>query len=411
MIPYYQKIINKEIHTVQQLNKLLTKHINEDRFPGIQWQINIKDEIYSGKLGYNNLQTKEPILDNTIYRIWSMTKPVVAIAALQLLEKNIIALDDSVTKYLPEFSNLKVLKNKNSPIDDVEDLKIKPTIEDLFLHTAGFSYNFLANPIGKKYDEVKLFHSDTTTLEEEIIKLSEIPLLYQPKERWVYSVSMDVLGRILEVKLEDSLQNILQKNIFDPLEMHETKFTIPLDAEHRVMKTYEYDQVNSQLHELKNEPQKIGNYKYPLYENNYARGGHGLFSTISDFSIFTKMLHTGKSIKGHQILENKTLKLMHTNALEDYFFPIEIPTIGIVRDVNYVNDLKAYGWGYGCRTLMSLSKNNNLGSIGEFGWAGAASTYFLVDNSKEMSALIMTQVLNGSPELKKDFYKFIYTNF
>ena len=396
---------------MDRLNKIFTKHIDGGRFPGVQWQINIKDKIYSGKIGYNNIETKEPILDNTIYRIWSMTKPVVAIAALQLLEKNKLNLDDLVTKYLPEFSNLKVLKNKNSEIEEVEELKTNPTIKDLFLHTAGFSYNFLADPIGKKYDEIKLFHSDTTTLEEEIMKLVEVPLLHQPRTNWVYSVSMDVLGRILEVILNDSLQNILQKNIFDPLEMNETNFTIPFDSENRLMQTYEYNQINDKLTHLKNDPQKIGNFKYPLFEKNYARGGHGLFSTISDFSIFAKMLHTGKSMNGRTILENKTLKLMHTNALDDYYFPIEIPSIGIVRDVNYVNDLKAYGWGLGCRTLMDLEKNNNLGSLGEFGWAGAASTYFLVDNNKDMSALLMTQVLSGNPELKNDFYKFIYTNF
>ena len=396
---------------MDRLNKIFTKHIDGGRFPGVQWQINIKDETYSGKVGYNNIETEEPILDNTIYRIWSMTKPVVAIAALQLLEKNKLNLDDLVTKYLPEFSNLKVLKNKNSEIEEVEELKINPTIKDLFLHTAGFSYNFLADPIGRKYDEIKLFHSDTTTLEEEIMKLAEVPLLHQPRTNWVYSVSMDVLGRILEVILKDSLQNILQKNIFDPLGMNETNFTIPFDSENRLMQTYEYNQINDKLTHLKNDPQKIGNFKYPLFEKNYARGGHGLFSTISDFSIFAKMLHTGKSMNGYTILENKTLKLMHTNALDDYYFPIEIPSIGIVRDVNYVNDLNAYGWGFGCRTLMDLEKNNNLGSLGEFGWAGAASTYFLIDNNKDMSALLMTQVLSGSPELKNDFYKFIYTNF
>ncbi len=396
---------------MDQLNKIFTKHIDEGRFPGIQWRINIKNEVYSGKVGYNNIETKEPVLDNSIYRIWSMTKPVVAVAALQLLEKNKIQLDDLITKYLSEFANLKALKNINSPIDDVENLKINPTIKDLLLHTAGFSYNFLEDPVGKKYDSIKLFHSDTTTLEEEIKKLAEVPLLCQPRDKWVYSVSMDVLGRILEVVLNDTLQNILQKNIFDPLEMNETKFTVNLNSEHRLMQTYEFDQKNSKLHEQKIEPQKIGNYKYPLYEKNYARGGHGLFSTISDYSIFAKMLHTGKSMSGHNILKEETLNLMSKNALDDYFFPIEIPSIGIVRDENYVNDLQAYGWGLGCRTLMDPSKNNNLGSEGEFGWAGAASTYFLVDNSKEMTALLMTQVLNGSPELKNDFYQFIYTNF
>ena len=108
---------------MDRLNKIFTTHIDGGIFPGVQWQINIKDETYSGKVGYNNIETKEPILDNTIYRIWSMTKPVVAIAALQLLEKNKLNLDDLVTKYLPEFSNLKVLKNKNSEIEEVEDVE------------------------------------------------------------------------------------------------------------------------------------------------------------------------------------------------------------------------------------------------------------------------------------------------
>ena len=396
---------------MEELNKMLAKHVDEGRFPGIQWQINIRDKTYYGKVGYNNIENKAPVLDNTIYRIWSMTKPVVAVAALQLLEQNKIQLDGLVTEYLPEFSNLKVLKNTDSSIDDVEDLRISPTIKDLFMHTAGFSYNFLADPVGRQYDKIKLFHSDTTTLEQEIKKLAKVPLLYQPKAKWVYSVSMDVLGRIIEVVLNDTLQDILQKNIFDPLDMNETKFTVPLDSEHRLMQTYEFDQENSKLQGQKIEPQKIGNYKYPLYEKNYARGGHGLFSTISDYSIFARMLHTGKSINGHKILNEKTLSLMSTNALDDSLFPIEIPSIGMVRDENYVNDLRAYGWGLGCRTLLDPSKNNNLGSPGEFGWAGAAATYFLVDNSKEMTALVMTQVLNASPELKNDFYKFVYSNF
>ena len=207
------------------------------------------------------------------------------------------------------------------------------------------------------------------------------------------------------------LQNILQQNIFNPLEMNETKFTIPLDAEERVMQTYEYDPIKLKLFEQIPGAQKIRNYKYPLYEKNYARGGHGLFSTINDYSIFANMLHTGKTRDGHTILENKTLKLLSTNALDKHYFPIEIASIGVIKDENYVNGLEAYGWGLGCRTLMDPSRNNNLGSVGEFGWAGAAATYFLVDNSKEMSAIIMTQVLNASPDLNKDFYKFIYTNF
>ena len=130
----------------------------------------------------------------------------------------------------------------------------------------------------------------------------------------------------------------------------------------------------------------------------------------TDYNVFTKMLHTGKSEKGEQILKEQTLKLISTNLLESKFFPIEIATIGVVKDENYINGLEAYGWGLGCRTLLDPSKQNNLGSIGEFGWGGAASTYFLVDNKKNLSATIMTQVLFGNPDLTRDFYKYIYSN-
>ena len=123
------------------------------------------------------------------------------------------------------------------------------------------------------------------------------------------------------------------------------------------------------------------------------------------------MLHDGKSEEGKTIIKENSLKLMRTNALESKYFPIEIASIGIEQNENYTNDLEAYGWGFGFRTLMNPIKNNNLGSVGEFGWAGAASTYFLVDNEKKMTALLMTQVLSGNPNLKKDFYKFIYSNF
>ena len=396
---------------IKELNNLLSKYIDDGFFPGIQWQINIKNEQYSGKYGFNNIETKEDVLDNSLYRIWSMTKPIVAVAALQLIEENKLNLEDPITEYLSEFNDLKVIKKEEDSIKDVEKLNQYPTIKDLFLHTAGFSYNFLADPVGKEYDKLGLFNSDTTTLEEEIKILAKAPLLFEPNKSWRYSVSMDVLARIIEVVRGDSLQNILQQKIFSPLDMKDTGFTVSEENQHRVMVSYEFDPLKMKLTELISDPQKIGNYGYPLNVNSYARGGHGLFSSLNDYAIFAKMLHTGKSEKGEQILNDQTLKLISTNFLDPKFFPIEIASIGIIKDENYVNGLEAYGWGLGCRTLLDPSKQNNLGSIGEFGWAGAASTYFLIDNSKNLSATIMTQVLFGNPELLRDFYKFIYSNF
>ena len=395
---------------INELNNLLSQYVDKGFFPGVQWQINIDDNVYAGKYGLNNIDTKQEVFDNSIYRIWSMTKPIVAIVALKLVEEKKINLDDPITEYLPEFNDLQVMVREDGAVEDVERVNQYPTIKDLFLHTAGFSYNFLADPVGKQYDQLLLFNSDTTTLEEEIRILAKAPLLFQPQKSWRYSVSMDVLARIVEIVRGDSLQNILKREIFDPLNMNDTAFTVSSENQHKVMASYEYDPVKNKLSELISDPQKIGNYGYPLNISSYARGGHGLFSTLNDYAAFARMLHTGKSDDGYQILNADTLKLISTNFLEKKYFPIEIATIGIVKDENYVNGLEAYGWGLGCRTLLDPSKQHNLGSVGEFGWAGAASTYFLVDNSKKLSATIMTQVLFGNPDLHRDFYKYIYTN-
>ena len=403
--------MNTNYRKAEELNNLLSKYVDQGYFPGIQWKIDINNKIYVGKYGLNNIENHQGVLDNSIYRIWSMTKPIIAVAALQLVEENLINLQDPITEFLPEFIDLKVISKEDGEIDNVEKINHYPTIEDLLLHTAGFSYNFLADPVGKEYDKLKLFNSSVTTLEEEIKILAKAPLLFQPKKSWRYSVSMDVLARIIEIVRGDSLQNILYQRIFSPLKMKDTGFSVSQDNQYRVMTSYEFDPIKMKLSELISDPQKIGNYGYPLNVDSYARGGHGIFSSIDDYAIFSKMLHTGKSEEGEKILNTKILKLMYTNFLDSKYLPIEIATIGIVKDENYVNGLEAYGWGLGCRTLIDPSKQNNLGSIGEFGWAGAASTYFLVDNNKNLSATIMTQVLFGNPDLSREFYKFIYSNF
>ena len=396
---------------MDELNLIFQEYINQGKYPGIQWQIAHKNISYEGKVGYKNLETKEKIQEDTLYRIWSMTKPIIAIAAMQLVEKNLMKLNDPINLYLPEFSDLKVLDNEEEIITNIIQLEKQPTIKDLLLHTAGFSYNFLADPVGKEYDQIKLFNSSTSSLEEEVRLLAKIPLLYHPSSKWRYSVSMDVLGRILEVVLKSPLQDILKNQIFLPLGMHDTNFYISETNASRLMQSYEYNLLENKLTEHILDAQKIGTYGYPLHNKNYARGGHGLFSTIKDYILFAEMLHSGRSEEGNEIISKNTIDYMTTNLLNLSLFPIEIASVGIIKDENYINDLEPYGWGLGFRTLINPTKNNNLGSKGEFGWAGAASTYFLVDSKKEISAVLMTQVLNGDPSLKNHFYKFIYTHF
>ena len=396
---------------MENLNDIFNQYVESGKYPGIQWKIIQNNSINAGLVGYKNLEKKEILLPDTIYRIWSMTKPVVAIAAMQLVESGVLNLEDSIDYYLPEFSNIKVLKRLDSKITDVVSLEKQPTIKDLLLHTAGFSYNFMADPVGYEYDKINLFSSSNSTLEEEIKLLSTLPLLSQPSTMWRYSVSMDVLGRILEVIKQNSLQDILNNQIFNPLEMNKTAFNVLDENRSLLINTYEFDPLQNKLTEHILEPQRIGNYGHPVNNNNFARGGHGLYSTLEDFMKFVEMLQTGKSKDGKKIIDKKIIDLMTKNHLKDKLFPIEILNIATIKDENYTNDLDGYGWGLGFRSLINPEKNNNLGNIGEFGWSGAAATYFLVDPKKEISAVLMTQVLNGDISLKKDFYKFIYTNY
>ena len=396
---------------MKDLQKIIDQHIENGLYPGVEWKINHKDNIFKGKLGYLNLESKQPIVTDTIYRIWSMTKPIISIVALQLIEEKKITLNDPITDYLPQFANLKVIKNIDGTIADLIDVEKMPTIKDLLSHTAGFSYNFIGDTLGREYDRVGLFHSATTTLEEEINLLATLPLLYQPSKEWVYSVSVDVLARIIEIVTKSSLQSELKKRIFGPLEMKNTGFTVDSLKYESLMTHYEFDPLKKKLHDPLLRSQKIAGYGYPINQSTYARGGHGLYSTLNDYAKFAQMLLTGKTKNDVTIISKSMLTQATTNHLENHFLPLTI--INFDMDIaTYLedNDLAPYGWGLGFRVMIDLNKADGIGSIGEFGWAGAAATYFLVDPKNDLTAILMTQVLGADNILKKDFFKEIYKN-
>jgi len=393
---------------MHNLKNLFTQHIDAGLYPGVEWKIIHQNSIFEGRLGYLDFSSKKSLGTNSLYRIWSMTKPVISVVILQLIEEKKIKLDDIITEYLPQFKNLKVLKTRDSNISDTVHIKNIPTIKDLLLHTAGFSYNFLGDAVAKEYDRVGLFHSNNTTLEDEINLLSTLPLLCQPSTEWVYSVAVDVLARIIEVITKEKLQSVLEKRIFQPLEMIDTSFMLDPSKLDRLMTSYEFDPLHKKLNDPSENTQKIGGYGYPTNSATYARGGHGLFSSLEDYSKFAQMLLTGKTKTGEIIISQSMLSLATTNHLSSSFFPLEIKNFDV--DVLEENDLEPYGWGLGFRVMMDIDKINGIGSIGEFGWAGAAATYFLVDPKNDLTAVLMTQVLGAENILKKDFVKTIYQN-
>ena len=388
---------------MDNLSRLLEKYIESKKFPGIEWIIKYNKKKYSGCIGYLNFENKEKLNENCSYRIWSMTKPIISIIILQLIEERKIKFEDPINLYLPTFNNLKVLKANAKSINEVKDVEKQPTIKDLLLHTAGFSYNFLGDIVAEEYHNIGLFYSDQTTLEKEIETLSNIPLLYEPGTRWVYSVSVDILARIVEVVENTSLEFQLKKRIFDPLEMKNTGFSINLNDQ-KLMTSYHYNNISNELVKPNVNPRYISNYGYPTNGKNYARGGIGLYSTASDYLKFAEMLQTGLSLKGEKILSIEILKSATQNQIPNSFIPYQIKNFDI-KDLDE-NVFAPYGWGYGFRVYI---QNSHFKNKGEFGWGGAASTYFLVDCKHKLSAVLMTQVFQGDPGLHKDFYKFIYS--
>jgi len=388
---------------MENLPRILETYIESKKFPGIEWIIKLDEKKYSGSIGYLNLENKEKLNANCSYRIWSMTKPIISIVILQLIEEKKIKFEDPINLYLPSFNNLKVLKENAKSIEDIKNVENNPTIKDLLLHTAGFSYNFLGDIIAEEYHNIGLFYSNESTLEKEIDTLSNIPLLYEPGTRWVYSVSVDILARIIEVVENTLLEFQLKKRIFDPLEMHNTGFSINVNNQ-KLMKSYHYNNVNKKLVKPDVNPRYISNYGYPINGKNFARGGIGLFSTANDYLLFADMLQTGLSQKGEKIISIEMLKNATQNQISKSFLPYQIKNFDIkVLDENVFDP---YGWGYGFRVHL---QNNNFNNKGEFGWGGAANTYFLVDPKYKLSAVLMTQVFQGDPNLHKDFYNYIYS--
>ncbi len=390
---------------MENISALFKHYIDSQKYQGIEWIIQKNEKKYFGSLGYLNIENKIKLTENTIYRIWSMTKPIISIVILQMVEEKVLKFNDPINLFLPIFNNLRVLNENSNSITDIKQLKKMPTIKDLLLHTAGFSYNFLGDIIAEEYHKAELFYSEDTTLEQEINTLANIPLLYEPGSRWVYSVSVDVLARIIEVVSGTSLEVQLKKRIFEPLEMNNTSFSLSKKNQNKLMTSYHYDNSKKKLIKPDVNRRYISNYGYPINNVNFARGGIGLYSTAKDYLIFANMLQTGSSIDKKIIISSNLLNEACQNQVSSLFLPFEIKNFDIKKLEE--NLFESYGWGYGFRVLLNGKK---YGNEGEFGWGGAASTFFLIDRKKCISAVLMTQVFQGDQNLQKDFYNFIYSH-
>lgn len=324
-------------------------------------------------VGKRDLITKTEMTKDTIFRIYSMTKPITSVAIMQLFEQGHFTLDTPLSTFIPAFKNVKVFKAMQGDEMVLEALKTPMTIRHLLNHTSGLSYGFTQHPVDLLYQKESALLS-SRSLEEAVEKLATLPLITQPNNTFVYSVSNDVLGRVVEIVSGMSFEEYLQQNIFQPLKMFDTGFYIPPEKLNRLATMYHPADKGDSIEPLKQSPLQITKDRF------FPSGGGGLVSTAYDYLRFASMLLNGGELDGTRILGRKTVALMTMNHL---------PNDGTVPWDKHV------GYGLGFATVLHEAGEGLMSSKGTYSWSGAGGTTFWVDPKEQLIGLFMTQLWNG----------------
>ncbi len=330
--------------------------------------------------GKADLATGAPLTQDTIWRMYSQTKPVTGVAMMILFEEGKWRLDDPVTKYIPEFAGLKVFKGLDAdgkPI--LEPIARAATMRELMTHTAGFAYGLIAdNYVDKVYQEA--LTSGWPSLGAAMTALSGLPLASQPGEQWRYSLAVDIQGYIIERLSGQTLPDFMQSRIFGPLGMKDTAFWVPEDKRGRLATLYMFDRETRKIRPAE------GFMVLPMDKvPAAANGGGGLVSTMADYSRFAAMLAGGGQLDGVRILSPATVRLMTSNHLTD-------ATLLTYQ----AQGAPGRGFGLDFDVIMDPVKAGALAGKGSFSWGGAAGTWFWVDPENDVVVLGFIQVLGGS---------------
>lgn len=328
-----------------------------------------------------NMDEGKPMREDAIFRIASMTKAVTSVAVMTLFEEGKILLDDPISKYIPEFKNAQVA----IPGEDKKSFTLVPaktaiTIRHLLTHTSGITYRFISTePWAKLYKEAGISDGLTQTegtIGDNIKKLAKLPIMHQPGERFSYGLNTDVLGYLIEVVSGMTLDQFFQKRIFEPLQMKDTHFFLPEDKLPRLAAVYN-QLPDGRIKRMNDEPDERNylvysasfHYKGP---RTFYSGGAGLVSTIADYARFLQMTLNGGELDGARVLSRKSVELMTTNHVGELF--------------------GSQGFGLGFSVVRDLGKDDELGSVGQYGWGGFFHTNFFVDPKEKMIGIFMSQL-------------------
>jgi CubicO group peptidase (beta-lactamase class C family) len=378
---------------------LKRRYLDAGRFPGTRLLVFRRGHVvHSTVQGFADLERKVPMKDDTIFRIYSMTKPITSIAFMMLVEQGLVALDEPVHKYIPEWKNLGVFQAGTSPAFMTRPPTRPMQIVDLLRHTSGLTYGFQQRSnVDAAYRDKQIGTVEKAgTLDSMIADLANIPLEFSPGEAWNYSVSTDVIGYLVGKISGIPFEQFLKERIFNPLGMTDTDFFVPAEKAHRFAACYNataggmmsFHSPNAKGSLTLQDDPKTSSFLSPP---DFISGGGGLCSTAADYLTFCRALLNGGELGGVRLIGPKTLALMTSNHLPGNR---DLPEMS--RSMFAEATYNGIGFGLGFSVTMDPAKTLIAGSPGEYAWGGAATTSFWIDPAEELIAIFMTQVLPSS---------------
>jgi CubicO group peptidase (beta-lactamase class C family) len=357
------------VQRLQRMSDAFKREIDKGTLPGATVMVARRGQIgWFEALGRQSPAAAAPMAKDTIFRIFSMTKPIVSVGIMMLLEDGHFTLHDPVAKFIPEFADQKVGVENNGKLELVP-LKRPMTVQDLLRHTSGITYDHTGNGLVQQLYQQSRLRSRKISSAEHAAMVASLPLMCQPGSEWNYSRSTDILGRIIEVVSGKSLSSFLTERILAPLQMAETAFHTGEDNAGRLAEPFEADPWTGAKVALFNMLEK------PVMES----GGGGLVSTTMDYARFCQMLLNGGTLDGNRLIGRKTLQLMASNHLG--------PSVRIESPLMPAGH--GFGLGFAVRTDPGMAPFP--GSVGQFFWSGMAGTFFWIDPVEDMFAVFMMQ--------------------
>ena len=356
---------------LERIKPVMQQWVDNGKIPGALTMIAREGRlVHFDKVGHQDIASGKPIEFDTIFRIYSMTKPITSVAVMMLYEEGLFQLNSPVSEFIPEFKDMKAYANHGDAIVDTER---EMTIKHLLTHTAGLIYGGeWDHPINQRYYEADFYGGDLKHMAKE---LGDIPLLHQPGDAWNYGMSTDVLGYFVEVVSGMPFAEFLKTRIFEPLGMVDTDFSVPENKASRYATLYEPTE-DGGIKVLEDAPVSSGPLSF------HHSGGAGLLSTAGDYLRFCQMMLNDGELDGVRLLGRKTVELITINHISNDWQPLE---------------RTGCGFGLGFAVVTDLADTHALGSVGTYSWGGLASTIFWIDPKEELISILMTQLIGDSP--------------